>query len=201
MADLDWTQLLPFGVVLFGVTALGFTRRRAGRALARRDYPKLAGKLGLELHAADGQVGTLTGSMEGVRVRVESDERARLVCYPVSDIGLDVRNYAHHKRTPAGYETISLGNRVDDRWALNRFAREGVDSERSRAALRALVARLGSERERVKTFTVDAEKIECLFDFGVPAYLPAGVVERLLPAMVALARAAGERGGESTAAE
>jgi hypothetical protein len=203
VADLDWTHLLPFGVVMFGMTLLGFTRRKAGRSLARREYPRLAKRLGLEFSAlGPGVVGTLTGTVEGVRVRVESDDRARLVCYPPGDVGIDVRNYAHHKRTPVGYEVVSLGSRADDRWAQNRYARAGRDSGPTLEAVRALLAVLGPDRDRVRDFTADGEKVECVFDFGVPAYLPASVVERLLSAMLAVARSGRAAGlDSSTAAE
>lgn len=199
---MDWTSLLPIGALLFGATALGFTRRKAGRALARREYPKLAARFGLALQPPEraGEVGTLVGDVDGVRVRVESDERARLVCYPPADHGLDVRSYPHHKRTPAGFEPISLGSRADDRWALNRFAREGHDVAAALAALGAVLVALGPDRDRLKTFTADAERVECVFDFGVPPYLPGSVVSRLLPAMVALARSGLEAKAGSRAA-
>jgi hypothetical protein len=192
VADFDWASLLPIGVLLFGATVLGFTRRRAGRSLARREYPKLAERLGLRYHAPShrGEVGSLGGTLEGMRVRVESDERARLVVYPPGDVGLDVRNYAHHKRTPADYQPVSIGTRADDRWAQNRFAREGRDVEAALAQLRKLIVALGGDRDRLRTFSVDAEKVECVFDFGVPPYLPASVVTRVLPAMVGLSRCA-----------
>jgi hypothetical protein len=61
---------------------------------------------------------------------------------------------------------------------------------------------LGPDRDRVRDFTADGEKVECVFDFGVPAYLPASVVERLLPAMLAVARSGRAAGlDSSTAAE
>jgi hypothetical protein len=204
VADLDWTHLLPFGVLLFGITALGFTRRKAGRSLARREYPKLAKRLGLDFIAPAGsrEVGTLTGTVDDVRVRVESDERARLVCYPPGDLGIDVRSYPHHKRTPEGYEIFSLGSRADDRWAPNRFVREGHDVQPVLVALKALIAAFGADRDRLRNFTADAEKVECVFDFGVPAYLPASVVGRVLPAMIALSRSGrGGRASSPTAAE
>jgi hypothetical protein len=140
--------------------------------------------------------------VDGVRVRVESDERARLVCYPPGDVGVDVRNYPHHKRTPEGYRTVSLGSRADDRWAPNRFARDGRDVEPVLVALKALIVAFGADRDRLRNFTADAEKLECGFDFGVPAYLPASVVARVLPAMVALARSGrAARASSPTAAE
>lgn len=178
------------GFLMFGATVLGFTRRKAGRSLARREYPKLAARLGLtfDAPARPGEVGVLRGEVEGVRVRVESDGRARAVCFTSGRLPIDVRNYPHHKRTPAGFEAFSFKNHVDDRWAQNRFIELDQDPSPYLNALRALLLAIGADRERLEGFTVDGEKVECVFNFGSPAYLPAAVVSRVLPAMVALAR-------------
>jgi len=42
--------------------------------------------------------------------------------------------------------------------------------------------------EALRQFTLDAERIELIFDFGVPAVIPTDEVQRLLSAAVALAR-------------
>jgi hypothetical protein len=183
---------LPLGFLMFGVTVLGFTRRKAGRSLARREYPKLAAKLGLTFEAPlrGDEVGCIKGEIEGIRVRIESDERCRIVCFPLGDVGLDVRNYEHHKRTPEGYESLSLQSLAEDRWAKNRFAREDLDIDARVVALRRVLDSTNPERDRLKGFTVDAEKIECVFEFGKPSYLPAPVAARVLPAMLELARLA-----------
>lgn len=196
MADIQWSHLLPLGVLLFGVSALGLTRRKAGRSLARREYPKLADMFGLDFQAPthSGDVGSIHGVIDGVRVRIESDERARLVCFPAADTGVDVRNYDHHKRTPEGYEVFSLKHHGDDRWAKNRYVRSEADVDRVRRLVVDLLRAVGSDRDQLKSFTVDGEKVECIFDFGKPAYLPAPVVSRVLPAMLDLARLGGNTG-------
>jgi hypothetical protein len=193
VADIEWSHLLPIGILMFGASLLGLTRRRAGRSLARREYPKLAQNLGLlfQAPAREGEVGTIHGELDGVRVRIESDERSRIVCFPRLDLGIDVRNYEHHKRTPEGYEVFSLKKPADDRWAKNRYVSSAKDVVPLRNSVSELLRAVGTDRDQLKGFTVDREKIECVFDFGKPAYLPAPVVSRVLPAMLALARLAG----------
>jgi hypothetical protein len=198
VADFDWSSLLPFGFLMFGGALLGFTRRKAGRSLARREYPKLATRFGLAHEARPGEVGTLEGRLDGVRVRAESEGRARLVCFPPQRLSVDVRNYEHHKRTPSGFESFSFQNLADDRWAKNRFISEGVAPEPWIEATRRILSAIGADRDRLEAFTVDADKVECVFNFGSPPYLPARVVERVLPAMVELARLAPTDSTQST---
>jgi hypothetical protein len=176
---------------MFAGTVFGFTRRKAGRALARRDFPRLAERLGLTYQPSDSPkgVGRIVGETQGVLVRIESDERARVVCQLPASLGIDVRSYDHFKRVPAGYDKISLGSRVDDEWMKVRLLHEsGEDSfERVRERLASLLDKLRPNRDRLKEFTLDESRVECVFDFGSPPYLPAAIVERILPAMLSLA--------------
>lgn len=195
--DFAWSDLLPFGFLMFAGTLFGLTRRKAGRALSRRDLPRLAARLGLAYQVSDSTKGggRIVGEVQGVLVRIESDDRARIVCQLPRDLGVDVRSYAHYKRVPGGYERVSLGSRSDDEWMQVRLLHEsGEESfERVRERLISLLDALRPHRSRLKEFTLDASRVECVFDFGTPPYLPASLVERILPPMLSLASSESER--------
>jgi hypothetical protein len=186
--DLSWSQLVPYGFLIFAGTVLAATKRKAGRALARREYPKLARELDLQFEAPEqaSAVGRISGDIQGVSVRVESDERARIVCYLEHDPGLDVRSYEHFKRCPAGYETFSLGSSSANQWLKNRYQRADTDPEPSRQALLGLLRELKPYESRISAFTLTADRLECVFNFGSPAHLPANVVRDVLPQILAL---------------
>lgn len=176
------------GFLLFGGTVMAFLLRKVGRSSARREYPKLASELGLTFEPPENPryVGRLVGEMDGFRVRIESDERARIVCYFADDPGIDVRTYVHYRRLPEGYQAFSFGNRADDEWLKTRL--ESVDRwpEVDKKRLGALLSTLKPHRDRLKAFTLDRERVECVFDFGAPPYLPGSVVRQVLPQLIAL---------------
>lgn len=190
MADFEWSDFFKVGFLMFGGTMLAFVLRRAARSSARREFPRLAEELALAYEAPDNPryVGRLVGNYEGIRVRVESDERARIVCYFDRDPGIDVRTYVHHKRTPPGYEPFSFGNREDDEWMKARLQRTDAEHQERLSAVRAALTALRRHRDRLRAFTLDAERIECVFDFGTPPYIPGAIVKELLPLLTALAR-------------
>ena len=189
MDDWDWLKAVPIGIVFFASTILAATRRKAGRALAQREYPALAERLHLtrEPPRYAGWAGKLAGHYEGRRVVVEPDEHSRLLMEFRMPLGVDLRSYERWKRDPPGLQGFSLGKELDA-WLDNRFCLEDkVEAMRNNAELAGLLQELRDATERLKEFTVDETKIECVVEFGSPPYIPARVVERCLPVLSRLA--------------
>lgn len=190
MADFSWTQALPIGIVMFVGTWLGWLRRKAGRSLARRGYPDLATELGLEFEApryAKG-MGKLRGEFEGYKVLVDPDEAARAVLWFQKECPVDLRSYGHWKRLPPGYEPFSTGDLALDRWLQSRLVRNHADVESLLSEdFKSALSEVRFAGPELKQFAVDAERIECRFDFGQPPYVPPALLRRLLPALGKLA--------------
>jgi hypothetical protein len=188
--DLDWTHALPFGLLMFAGSAIARLRRRRRLSLAERNYPALAERLGLDFepprHA--GWVGRLRGRHAGYAVLVEPDERPRIVVNFEANPGLDVRSYLHWKRAPEGYVGFTFGRRHLDERLPNRYCASNLQDTELRELAAVFDKVLGASPE-LKQFTLNSERIECVFDYGHPAVIPPPEVERLLPALVQLARA------------
>lgn len=187
--NLDWTHALPFGLLMFAGSALARLRRRRQRGRAERNYPALAERLGLTFEPPryDGWVGRLRGTYEQYSVLVQADERARIVVQFPANPGLDVRSYDHWKRPPEAHTTFSFSHRKLDQRLSNRHCVQAL-SERDFRELAPEFVRVMDASEALRQFTLDAERIELIFDFGVPAVIPTDEVQRLLSAAVALAR-------------
>lgn len=190
--DLGWTAALPIGILFFVGTLIGATRKRAGKALALRQYPGLAEKLGLSFEAPRyaGWVGQLKGKFDGYRVLVQPDEKARIVVFLESEPAVQLRNYDHFKRVPEGSAVFSLGSRKLDAWVKNRYCpvhrQQAFDES---LELRRQVAALQAWHLRIKQLTVEPQRIELVLDYGTPPFIPATDVELLLPELTRLARA------------
>jgi hypothetical protein len=99
---------------------------------------------------------------------------------------------------PEGYQVLSLGKRRLDQRFINRFGRTQLapDAANIDALTTALEAILDST-EGLRQLTIDADRIECLLDYGNPPVIPAPEVERLLPLLSALAERVTELSSES----
>jgi len=164
----------------------------AGTPRARpRKYPALAAKLGLSLRDAAGSgTGTLTGEVDGYRVFVDPDDRARIVVYTRAEPQIVLRTYSHEKRVPAGMVAVTPEG------LPNGFLRDAYAGQTIAPVLHARDAELGAllrpfaERwpRTVAHLSVIPERLECALDFGRPTHIPPEVVEALLPAAISLLR-------------
>ncbi len=188
--DFSWTDALPIGILMFLGTLFGFARRRAGRALAQRGFPALAEKLGLQFEAPRyrGWAGRLKGELRGHEVLVQSEERARIVVYLGRQPPIELRSYAHYKRTPDGFASFSLGERKLDRWLPNRYCGVGAEDELAgNETLATTLSELSTMTDHLKQLTVEPQRIEAVLDYGSPPYIPTADAERLLRLLVDLA--------------
>jgi hypothetical protein len=187
--NLDWTHALPFGLLMFAGSAFARLRRRQQRGRAERNYPALAERLGLDFEPPryEAWVGRLRGTYQGFSILVQADERARMVVQFHSNPGLDVRSYDHWKRPPEGHAAFSFQQRRLDQRLPNRYCVDAL-GERDFRELTAAFAKLMDASEAIVQFSLDAERIEVLFNFGQPAVIPPQEVERLLPLLLGLAR-------------
>jgi hypothetical protein len=188
----DWSRgALPLGLLLFGVTAFGYFRRRAGHVVARGAYPALAAKLGLEYRPsryASG-VGTLSGTREGFAVSVDPDEQRKVTVRFRAAPKVELWSHEHNKRPGPGLVSFRPRER-----RLAALARTASASPELAERLEASEA-LGEAAERLrrvpqlKAFSVTASGVSATYDFGNPPFIPADVAEEALELLLGFARA------------
>lgn len=186
-----WTAALPIGILFFIGTLLGATRKRAGKALAQRQFPALGERLGLSFEPPrySAWVGQLRGTFDGYRVLVQPDEKARIVVFLESEPQVQMRSYEHFKRVPENSTTFSLGSRRLDGWVKNRYCAWGKEDVFGQSPeLRRRIAALEAWKLRISQFTVDPQRVELVLDYGSPPFIPTADVELLLPELTQLAR-------------
>ncbi len=192
--DLDWVKGLPVGILFFVGTLYGFTRKRARRALALRDYPRLAERIGLErVGGSATTLGRFRGDYDGYRVAVDPEERApRIVLFLHQPTDWDLRTYQRWKRVPEGLETLTFADRGLNAWLSTRLL-SGDPSGLAEARLAAVESELLALRAltpNLREFSLAEDRLECVFDFGTPPFIPAALVADVLKQLAKLARAA-----------
>lgn len=181
---------LPLGMLFFASMVFGLVRRKAGHRLAAKHYPALARRLGLSHQPSRYRsgIGSLRGELAGFAVVVDPDDQRCIRLRFAGGPQVDLRSYARDTGPPHGMQTVFTRDKKFDgyfktRWAgaNERKILEGLDDPG------ALLAPLRATRE-LKELHVTSAGVTCVFDYGSPPYIPAQVVEDLLPALVRLAR-------------
>lgn len=178
------------GIVFFGIMVVGALRRKAGNVVARAQYPKLASKLGLNYSPSPYKkgVGKLSGQVDGYSVVVDPDDQRRIYLRFLNSPAVELHSFVHNKRAASGlrsfrpssavlaglFKTSHASAEIIER--LNH-SDEVIESLRPLKFLRPL-----------KTLSVTSSGIAAVFDFGNPPYIPAEVVDDLLPRLCCLAR-------------
>jgi hypothetical protein len=187
--DLSWVDALPIGLVLFSGTLVGALRRKAGRELARKEYPRTAADLGLrfEPSAQRFELGRMKGEVDGKSILVSPDQ-GRIVIEFAEASPVLVRNYVHYKRTPPGLEPFSTGARWADGWLQNRYCAQGL-AERLHQdlLLRELLEGLKPHLGAIKQFVLEERRLECVMHYASPEYIPGQVIREMVPALGRLA--------------
>lgn len=185
----SWITAVPVGLVLFVGTLVGALRRKAGKELARAEYPSTAEGLGLVFQKGEGStdLGRFKGDYGGKGVLVVPSE-GRIVLELSAPVGVILRNYAHYKRTPAGLEPFSIGVRWADAWFQNRYCSSGLGGRlHLDAGLIRLLERLRPYQGAMKQFALEGRRLECVLHYGSPQYVPAAAIRELLPILAELA--------------
>ena len=191
MADLGSIKQALFFAMMVVVPYVAHRLRKSGAARAARGYPALASKLGLSRREPPpGGVGALSGEMDGHRVFVDPDERARIVVYTRTEPQVVLRTFEHEKRVPAGMVAVMLDGPppgfLKDAYAAPTIA---PDLEARAEDLSRLLRPFAERWPRtVSHLSVTPERLECALDFGRPIHIPPEVVEALLPAAIAVVR-------------
>lgn len=179
------------GMLFFGITVLGFLRRKAGNVVARSQYPQLAQKLGLTHRPSPYKqgVGKLEGRISGFSVVVDPDDQRRIFVRFSSTPDVRMYSYAHNKR--------AVGNMVSFRPVTSVLAAQFKTAQASRTLIdRFTLAEQELSRtlrplsfvRQLKSLSVTDSGVTAKFDYGNPPFIPADVVLDVLPRMVALAR-------------
>ncbi len=186
--DFDWAQGLPIGILMFVGMLVGTTLRKASRARAHRNYPAMAEDFGLSFLEPSNPkgLGRLRGEYRHHRVLVQADEGARIVVWLRAHPTLALHNHSYFKRKPEDLVSFSLGSRKLDDWLPNRYCASGMEEMGDSPRLRELLDGLRSY-PKLKQLNVDSERIECVFDYGRPPYIPVSDLSRLLPLCADLA--------------
>lgn len=187
----DWLSdgALPVGMLFMLVTVLKVVRRKAGNVVARAQYPGLAKKLGLSFTPAPYKngVGRLSGQYKGFRVVVDPDDQRRIFIAFRSSPAVELHNFIHNKRSRVGQGSFRPSEKVLSKLfktchASGELARALNEAEGLAERLKPLFF----VRE-LKTLSVTASGVSAIFDFGTPPYIPAELVDDLLPRLVQLA--------------
>lgn len=193
MAGDSWLQAVPVGLVMFVGTVGGFALRAFRKRRARATFPELGQRLGLHHLPPEmpGAGGTLKGTFGGFEVRIEADNKARIVVQVPSAPTMDLRNYDRWTRLPPGLQPFALSDRAVNGWLKTRLTDpDVVESIVADGELLALLRQL-SDLTALREFSVADGRVEMIFDFGVRGLFPAGAAEQALQ----LAVAVGERCG------
>lgn len=178
------------GILFLGITVFGVVRRKAGNVVARGLYPKLAEKLGLtyEPSSYKGGVGRLVGEYQGYRVTVDPDDQRRIYLRFDGKPAVTLHSYAHNKRPANGQRTFRPNSKVLSAQFQTAQASDAImERLNSDEALPGIIKPLKFLRE-LKTLSVTENGVTAIFDYGSPPYIPASIVEDVLPRLVALAR-------------
>jgi hypothetical protein len=189
MADSSWLSAVPFGLVMFVGTTVGFAYRALRRRASRASFPELAKRLGLAYSAPEtaGAAGVLKGEHRGFVVRIESELRSRVVAQLEGDLPLDLRNYERWVRLPPGLEPFAFPDRSRNAWLRTRLAAPGLGSAvTGDAALNLALQRLQAH-PALREFNVSDGRVELVFDFGARGLFPIEEAERAVNVAVDIA--------------
>jgi hypothetical protein len=182
---------LPIGLLMFVGTLVAYVQRKLGRKRAARRFPDLARELGLDYTAPRyaGAVGIMAGTYGNRTVRIDPDDQRLIKVRFIGAPRIDLRTYENAVRAPADMITVYSGDRAFDRFFKTRFAGEDVAARIANdgSPSRHVEAFMGRYARQVQALTVTSDGVVCRLDFGSPPYIPAGALQDLLPACIALA--------------
>lgn len=191
---------LPMGMLFFAVTVLGFLRRKAGNVVARSQYPHLASRLGLKYVPSSYKngVGRLDGDFRGFRVTVDPDDQRRIYLRFQGRPKIELHSYVHNKRSGQGQKPFRPASRVlSQLFKTAHGSPEMIEAVNSDPDLPQVLKPLKFLRE-LKTLTVSEGGVTAVFDYGNPPYIPADVVQDVLPRLATLAEVVEPRGVRSS---
>jgi hypothetical protein len=181
---------LPMGMLFFAIMVLGFVRRKAGNVVARSQYPGLAGRLGLKYVPSTYKtgVGRLEGDFRGFRVSVDPDDQRRIHVRFSGQPAIELHSYVHNKRSRQGQKSFRPTSRVLSQ--LFKTAHASPSLIETLNADERLAQQLKPVKfiRQLKTLSVSSSGVIAVFDYGNPPYIPAGIVEDLLPRLATLAQ-------------
>lgn len=178
------------GFLFFGITVFSVVRRKAGNVVARSQYPALAKRLGLKFEPSSYKagVGRLVGNYKGFHTTVDPDDQRRIYLKFKSRPEVSLHNYAHNKRPMGLQRSFRPESRVLSSLFKTAHASDQlIERINQDEQLSALLKPLKFQRE-LKTLSVTESGIVAIFDYGNPPYIPASVVEDVLPRLASLGR-------------
>lgn len=180
---------LGIGLFMFLSMVFAHFRKRTGWALASRDYPEFARKMGLHLREPQrGAIGKLRGVYDGYQVVVDPDDLCRISLRFVTEPLVELRSYSHFKRPPEGLTAFRSGDADFDAYFKERYAGEEIAEALSRTAGLGQLIRPFLGTRAVQSLAISPNGVECFFDYGRPPYIPVRTLEAFLPALTALAK-------------
>lgn len=187
---------LPFGGFLFfGIMVFGFLRKKAGNVVARSQYPGLAEKLGLSHTPSSYKkgVGRLDGHFDGFDVSVDPDDQRRIFVRFQHSPDVSLHSYAHNKRPSAGQQSFRPpAGILSSQFKTAQASPDLIEVFTTDSALPSLLRPLKFIRE-LKTVSVTSSGVVAVFDYGNPPFIPAGIIEDVLPRLTSLAAVFEER--------
>lgn len=184
--DLSVLRSVPIGLVMFGVMAWGYIRRRARRNATRSGYPALAERLGLEHRRPTriNDVGQLHGVWRGYRICVDPDEQRKIIVRFAGEPLIDLRSY-EVPRCPVGMKTFGARDRAVNAYFRTRYASDAIAERLNEADLVRLTLPFSRDyRHAVRDLNITQHGVTCTLDFGNPPHIPTQAILELLPALI-----------------
>lgn len=186
----DWISGVGMGFLFFGITVFSVLRRKTGNMVARSQYPALAARLGLRFEPSSYKagVGRLVGDYQGFHTTVDPDDQRRIYLRFKSSPEVSLHSYGHNKRPMGARRAFRPESRVlSVLFKTAHASDEMIERLNENEALSAVLKPLKFIRE-LKTLSVTESGIVAVFDYGNPPFIPASVVEDVLPRLASLGK-------------
>ena len=169
---------------------LDITKR--GWRRAERELPNLAQKLGLEFSKGKFkyEIGKIHGQYQGRAVHIMPDNNASAQVEFFHRPKLEMSTYRTQRRyPPEGLFDFDSGNKSFNDFFQTRFANPEICEKLAQSAHQLnYLNQFKSKWKRILRFlTVNERGISCSVKYGQATYIPADILERLLPDLCQLA--------------
>ena len=193
----EWSPLLiPAAFVVLVVAAMVFffirTARNPGRRQSIEAMPEIAARLGLTFTVAAlaHNIGELSGTYRGRRIRVLPDEGSRIEIELRQALPVELSTFAPQTAPPEGMHPFESGDSEFDRFFKKRFGTADAEGRLRGASVElAPVADFAKRwRRKLRFLKQDEEKLVCCLDYGASEpYIPKHLLEPIVEDLSTLA--------------
>ncbi len=160
---------------------------------AKANYPQLARKMNLAFNRAalNHHIGEITGVFKGCQVAVKPDDNATIEVHFKSTPDLFVSSIDPEDMEPyPGMVRFETDNAAFNQYFLTRFASPAIASVLTDTTGNLQFVDLVVKKwaRPIQRFDISRNGIACRFKYGGQTYIPAAVLESILPEMCGFAK-------------